>query len=265
MEFPGFSDIILAYCRTCHHLSHLWDPVFYHPVLHLDAIHISGNQETSGMDKNRQKPNNIISLSLIRTGIGMKRIESELMCYWVWATARHHSHWHVHMPDSSFLCPIVSNKINIFECDFGKLIYSKVFRDGFVETHSDRLWFTVQKNIHKTRTHSHTHKIQSFDSGGATAEYPHLLLRVHDSGVVESPAGRVAGFHLLPRVGLTALLQQKDILAQLTKKRDVEETNCSSKLWSLSSILGFPETVDVKTLVHTRQPTEFSEVLTGLI
>ena len=36
--------------------------------------------------------NNIISLSLIRTGIGMKRIESELMCYWVWATARHHSH-----------------------------------------------------------------------------------------------------------------------------------------------------------------------------
>ena len=50
------------------------------------------------------------------------------------------------------LFPIVSNKLSIFECDFGKLIYSRIFRDGFVETHSDCLWFTVQNNIHKTHT-----------------------------------------------------------------------------------------------------------------
>ena len=105
------------------------------------------------------------------------------------------------------LFPIVSNKLSIFECDFGKFIYSRIFRDGFIETHSDCLWFTVQNNIHKTHTQIII-TIQSFDSGGATAEYPHPLLRVHDSRVALRLGGGIAGFHLLPCLGLTTLPYQ---------------------------------------------------------
>ena len=69
-----------------------------------------------------------------------------------------------------------------------------------------------------------THTTQRFNlgalaSGGVTAEYPHPLLRVHDSGVKVSDARWVTGFHLFPRLGLTALLQQKK--SSLNSQRDV--------------------------------------------
>ena len=99
---------------------------------------------------------------------------------------------------------------------------------------SQRLWFSyctgssTSHASHPQESSAHTHtntQTQPKDNLSAlawatnTTKNPHPLLRIHDSGVLAPRVRRVAGFHLLPRLGLTALLQQKT--SSLNSQRDV--------------------------------------------
>ena len=140
-------------------------------------------------------------------------------------------------------CPIASTTVCVCVCVVPEGL--KLFRDGFVETHSDCLWFTVQKNLH--HTHTHMHKIYCFDSEGATAEYPHPLLCVHDSCVARRLGGGIAGFYLLPCLGLTTLPyhnatrrfnnmchRKPDSRNLMSKQRIAEKNLASSDIFGLS-------------------------------